>query len=137
MARVVLGAAPPPPTIWVCCTTACSPSACVEPPFAPPPPPPPHATRPSASAAQASGAMRRRVMRPPPSSASSPRMKSRQERKIKEGAGPFLEEGEEVLAAIVARPRGWGQAMAGSFHLGEREERAGYAAAEEAGFGIH
>ena len=37
---------------------------------------------------------------------------ARSEEKIKEGAAPFLEEGEEVLAAIVARPRGWTQAGA-------------------------
>ena len=61
-------------------------------------------------------------------------MKSRQERKIKESAGPFLEEGEEVLAAIVARPRGWTQAMAGSAALGETQEGRAYAAAGQAGF---
>jgi len=37
---------------------------------------------------------------------------ARSEGKIKEGAAPFLEPGEEVLAAIVARPRGWTQAGA-------------------------
>ena len=37
---------------------------------------------------------------------------ARSEAKIKEGAAPFLEPGEEVLAAIVARPRGWTQAGA-------------------------
>lgn len=37
---------------------------------------------------------------------------ARSEAKIKEGAAPFLEQGEEVLAAIVARPRGWTQANA-------------------------
>ncbi len=37
---------------------------------------------------------------------------ARSEAKIKEGAAPFLELGEEVLAAIVARPRGWTQAVA-------------------------
>src|SRR4051794_41532238 len=34
------------------------------------------------------------------------------EKKIKEGAAQFLEPGEEVLAAFVARPRGWTQASA-------------------------
>ena len=37
---------------------------------------------------------------------------ARFETKIKEGAAPFLEEGEEVLSAVVARPRGWTQATA-------------------------
>lgn len=37
---------------------------------------------------------------------------ARYETKIKEGAAPFLEEGEEVVAAIMARPRGWTQATA-------------------------
>ena len=37
---------------------------------------------------------------------------ARSETKIKEGASPFLEQGEEVLAAFVARPRGWTQATA-------------------------
>ena len=37
---------------------------------------------------------------------------ARSEAKIKEGAAPFLEQGEQVLAAIVARPRGWTQAGA-------------------------
>jgi len=37
---------------------------------------------------------------------------ARSEAKIKEGAAPFLEQGEEVVAAIVARPRGWTQAGA-------------------------
>jgi hypothetical protein len=32
---------------------------------------------------------------------------ARAEAKIKEGAQPFLKQGEAVLAAIVARPRGW------------------------------
>lgn len=37
---------------------------------------------------------------------------ARYEAKIKEGAAPFLEEGEEVLAAVMARPRGWTQSNA-------------------------
>ena len=32
---------------------------------------------------------------------------ARAETKIKDGAAPFLEAGEEVLAGIHARPRGW------------------------------
>lgn len=61
-------------------------------------------------------------------------MKSRQERKIKEGARPFLEEGEEVLAAFVARPRGWTQSVAGSRGLGAAQQGRAYAAAEQAEF---
>lgn len=37
---------------------------------------------------------------------------ARFETKIKDGAAPFLQEGEEVIAAVVARPRGWTQANA-------------------------
>ena len=37
---------------------------------------------------------------------------ARSEAKIKEGAAAFLEPGEEVLAAVVARPRGWTQQSA-------------------------
>lgn len=59
-------------------------------------------------------------------------MKSLHERKIKEGAKPLLDDGEEVLAAFVARPRGWTQATAGSMHLGARQQGAAYAAGEAA-----
>jgi hypothetical protein len=69
---------------------------------------------------------------------------ARSEAKIKEGAAPFLEEGEEVLAAIVARPRGWTQANASggstkaaeliSGTLGRRKEERNINAAAEAGF---
>jgi len=37
---------------------------------------------------------------------------ARAEGKIKEGAAQFMEPGEEVVAAFVARPRGWTQASA-------------------------
>ena len=56
------------------------------------------------------------------------------EDKIKEGAGPFLEAGEEVIAAFVARPRGWTQSMAGSIHVGARQQGKHRAGAEQAGF---
>ena len=69
---------------------------------------------------------------------------ARSEAKIKEGAAPFLEEGEEVLAAIVARPRGWTQANASAGGgavagliggaLGRKREQRNVAAAEESGF---
>jgi len=45
-------------------------------------------------------------------------LKSKQEKKVKEEMGPFLEEGEEVRAVLVARPRGWTQSMAGGKTLG-------------------
>ncbi len=58
------------------------------------------------------------------------------EDKIREGARPFLEAGEEVLAAFVARPRGWTQAMAGSMHLGAHQQGKQHTGAEQAGFGL-
>lgn len=59
---------------------------------------------------------------------------SRQEDKIKEGAAQFLEEGESVLAAFIARPRGWTQSMAGSAGLGRGQQAQARAGAEDAGF---
>lgn len=56
------------------------------------------------------------------------------EEKITEGAGPYLEEGERVLAAFVARPRGWTQGTAGSIHLGAHQQGKAMSAAEGAGF---
>lgn len=56
------------------------------------------------------------------------------EDKIREGARPFLEEGEEVLAAFVARPRGWTQAQAGVRGLGQSQQASAVAGAEAAGF---
>jgi hypothetical protein len=32
---------------------------------------------------------------------------NRQEGKVKRGAAPYLEAGEDVVAAVIARPRGW------------------------------
>jgi hypothetical protein len=60
-------------------------------------------------------------------------MKSRQEAKVKEGARQFLEPDEDVIAAIVARPRGWTQAMAGSLHLGARQQGDARQGADAAG----
>jgi hypothetical protein len=69
---------------------------------------------------------------------------ARFETKIKEGAAPFLDAGEEVLAAFVARPRGWtqataspgGGAVAGMIGgaLGGKKQQQNVAAATEAGF---
>ncbi|MEX2197082.1 MAG: hypothetical protein WD844_17555 [Thermoleophilaceae bacterium] len=71
---------------------------------------------------------------------------ARSEDKIKEGATPFLEQGEEVLAAIVARPRGWtqagasagGGALAGVIGgaIGGKKQQNNVDAAEESGFGL-
>src|SRR3954454_15390920 len=64
--------------------------------------------------------------------------------KIKEGAAPFLDPGEEILAAIVARPRGWtqasaspgGGAIAGAIGgaMGGKKQQQNLAAGQEAGF---
>jgi hypothetical protein len=56
------------------------------------------------------------------------------EDKIKEGARPFLEEGEEVLAAFVARPRGWTQSVAGARQLGLQQQAQARGGAGQAGF---
>jgi hypothetical protein len=71
---------------------------------------------------------------------------ARAEAKIKDGASPFLEQGEEVLAAIVARPRGWTQASASpgggavagviGGAIGGKKQQENVAAAEESGFEI-
>ena len=71
---------------------------------------------------------------------------ARAEVKIKEGAAPYLEQDEEVLAARVARPRGWtqssaspgGGAAAGLIGgaLGGKKQQQNVAAAEESGFEI-
>ena len=56
------------------------------------------------------------------------------EDKIIEGARPFLEEGEQVLAAFVARPRGWTQATAGVRGLGSHQQAQQMGGARAAGF---
>jgi hypothetical protein len=58
------------------------------------------------------------------------------EDKIREGAQPWLQAGEEVLAAFVARPRGWTQASAGSLHVGARQQGKAHEGAEAAGFAL-
>ena len=66
-------------------------------------------------------------------------MKSKQEKKVAEEMGPFLEEGEEVRAVLIARPRGWTQSMAGGHTLGVGQAIGGHkqqqarSGAEEAG----
>jgi len=71
---------------------------------------------------------------------------ARAEAKIKDGAAPYLEQGEEVLAAIVARPRGWtqsaaspgGGAAAGLIGgaIGGKKQQQNIEAADESGFEI-
>jgi hypothetical protein len=61
---------------------------------------------------------------------------TRQEKKIEEGAGRFLDGGEKVLAAIVARPRGWTQAAAGSARRGFAHQGRNPAAAGQAELGL-
>ena len=56
------------------------------------------------------------------------------EEKIREGAKPFLEEGEHVLAAFGARPRGWTQQMAGARGLGRGQVARAAGEAQAAGF---
>src|SRR3954447_27024883 len=68
----------------------------------------------------------------------------RSDAKIKEGAVPFLEQGEEVIAAFVARPRGWtqssaspgGGAVAGMIGgaIGGKQQHQATAGARDAGF---
>ena len=68
---------------------------------------------------------------------------ARSEAKIKEGAAAFLEPGEEVLAAVVARPRGWtqqalpgGGVVAGMVGgaIGGKKQKQNIDAAQESGF---
>lgn len=58
------------------------------------------------------------------------------ESKIREGARPLLRQGEDVLAAFVARPRGWTQAAAGSLVLGASQQGRANRAAVQAGFAL-
>lgn len=60
-------------------------------------------------------------------------MKSKQEQKVSEQMGPYLEPDEEVLAVVIARPRGWTQSMAGVRELGGRQQSGAQEGAAEAG----
>jgi len=53
--------------------------------------------------------------------------------KLKRGSEQLLPPGEEVLAAFVARPRGWTQTTAGSAALGAATQGRAYAAGEKSG----
>lgn len=55
---------------------------------------------------------------------------------ITEAAAPYLEEGEQVLVALVAQARGHMQTSAGSVGIGQRQESKHEAAGESAGFRI-
>jgi hypothetical protein len=63
---------------------------------------------------------------------------SRQEQKVKEGIAPFLDEGEEALAAIIARPRGWTQSHQGliPMQLGLSKQAKSREAADTSGFAL-
>ena len=58
------------------------------------------------------------------------------EDKIREGAQPFLDDGEHVIAAFIARPRGWTQQMAGSMMLGASQQGKARQGAEIADFAL-
>ena len=58
---------------------------------------------------------------------------ARAEEWIREGAAPFLEPGEEVLAAFVAAPRGHTQSVAGVRGLGNMQKDRVADAASQAG----
>ncbi|MGH2578486.1 MAG: hypothetical protein ACRDG9_12180 [Actinomycetota bacterium] len=58
---------------------------------------------------------------------------ARAEEWISEGAASYLEPGEEILAALVAQPRGHTQAVAGVKALGRSQEGENVAAGEQAG----
>jgi hypothetical protein len=59
---------------------------------------------------------------------------SKQEQKVREGIAPMLDEGEKVLAAIIARPRGWTQTHAGSIHIGANQQGRSRGAAADSAF---
>lgn len=58
------------------------------------------------------------------------------EDKIREGAQQYLHSGEQVLAAFVARPRGYTQQRAGARPLGRNQQAHAREAADQAGFAI-
>jgi hypothetical protein len=58
---------------------------------------------------------------------------ARAEQWITEGAVPFLEPGEEVLAALVAAPRGHTQSVAGVREIGNKQQQTATDAADQAG----
>ena len=61
---------------------------------------------------------------------------SKQEDKVKSGAAPYLEPGEEVLAAVIARPRGWTMQAGGPVTLGIAGRKMGDADAAGTSAGL-
>jgi hypothetical protein len=55
---------------------------------------------------------------------------SRHEQKIKDGVARFLQDGEQVLAAVIAAPRGSTQQAAGSMQLGSAQRAHAHGPAE-------
>jgi hypothetical protein len=60
-------------------------------------------------------------------------MKFPQERKVEDGVQPFLDDGERLVVAIIARPRGSTQSTTGSAPLGTAQQQKARAAADQAG----
>lgn len=58
------------------------------------------------------------------------------EDKILEGVRGLLQPGEQALAAMVGRPHGWSQAMAGSMIIGARQQHRANESADAAGFAL-
>ena len=60
-------------------------------------------------------------------------MKSKQEEKVRDEMGPLLDEGEQIRAVLIARPRGFTQSLAGARAFGRHQQKKARGAAEEAG----
>ncbi len=58
------------------------------------------------------------------------------EDKIIEGIHSLLQPGEEALAAMVGRPHGWSQAVAGSMIIGTGQQQQATDSADAAGFAL-
>jgi hypothetical protein len=58
------------------------------------------------------------------------------EDKILEGIRSMLQPGEEALAAMVGRPHGWSQSLAGSMVIGSKQQQKANAAADAADFAL-
>ena len=58
------------------------------------------------------------------------------EDKILEGVRALLEPGEQALAAMVGRPHGWSQSVAGSMVVGASQQQRAHEGATAAGFAL-
>jgi hypothetical protein len=58
------------------------------------------------------------------------------DKKMAAGAEPFLDDGEQVLASFIARPRGWTQQNAGSRGLGSAQMAKAAEGAAASGFSL-